>query len=129
MATTYTWAVNTLDRELSDGYVSTVHYTVNAADDTYSAGAYGSVGLERPETLVPYADLTESQVIEWVKAALGGDEKVTEIQDALQAQLDEQRTPTKGQGKPWSLMQRPDPMISKAWRTRLTCNEVSCAMA
>nr|BAR39204.1 hypothetical protein [uncultured Mediterranean phage uvMED] len=75
---------------------------MNAADDTYSAGAYGSVGLERPETLIPYADLTESQVIEWVKTALGGDEKVTEIQTALQAQLDEQRTPTKGQGKPWS---------------------------
>nr|BAR39261.1 hypothetical protein [uncultured Mediterranean phage uvMED] len=102
MATTFTWAVSTLDRELADGFVGNVHYTVNAADDTYSAGAYGSVGLERPETLIPYADLTESQVIEWVKTALGGDEKVTEIQTALQAQLDEQRTPTKGQGKPWS---------------------------
>ena len=102
MATTFTWAVNTLDRELADGFVSNVHYTVNAADDTYSAGAYGSVGLERPETLIAYADLTESQVIEWVKTALGGDEKVTEIQTALQAQLDEQRTPTTGQGKPWS---------------------------
>ena len=34
MATTYTWAVNTLDRELSDGYVSTVHYTVNAMQTT-----------------------------------------------------------------------------------------------
>jgi|TARA_R100000479_G_scaffold174886_1_gene124401 hypothetical protein len=101
MATTFTWAVNTLDRELSDGYVSTVHYTVNAADDTYSSGAYGSVGLERPETLIPYADLTESQVIEWVKTALGGDEKVTEIEAALQKQLDEQRTPTKGSGTPW----------------------------
>ena len=102
MATTFTWAVNTLDRELADGFVSNVHYTVNAADDTYSAGAYGSVGLERPETLIAYADLTESQVIEWVKAAIGGDEKVTEIQTALQAQIDEQRTPTTGQGKPWS---------------------------
>ena len=102
MATTFTWAVNTLDRELADGFVGTVHYTVNAADDTYSAGAYGSVGLERPETLIAYADLTESQVIEWVKAAIGGDEKVTEIQTALQAQIDEQRTPTTGQGKPWS---------------------------
>jgi len=102
MATTYTWAVNTLERELSDGYVSTVHYTVSAADDSHSAGAYGSVGLERPETLIPYAELTESQCIEWVKAALGGDEKVESIQSALQAQLDEQRTPTKGSGTPWN---------------------------
>ncbi len=102
MSTTFTWAVSTLDRELADGFVSTAHYTVNAKDDSYSAGAYGSVDLERPETLIPYADLTESQVIEWVKTALGGDEKVTEIEAALEAQLGEQRTPTKGQGKPWS---------------------------
>ena len=102
MATTFTWSVNTLDRELADGYVTTVHYTVNAADDAYSAGAYGSIGLERPETLIPYSELTEAQVIEWTKAALGGEEKVTEIQAALQAQIDQQRTPTKGSGTPWT---------------------------
>ena len=34
--TTFTWAVSTLDRQLSDGYVSTVHYTVSATDGTYS---------------------------------------------------------------------------------------------
>jgi hypothetical protein len=99
--TTFTWAIAQLDRETADGFVFTAHYTVNAADGTYTAGAYGSVGFERPETLVPYADLTEEQVIGWVKEALGGDEKVTEIQDALQAQLDEQRTPSKASGKPW----------------------------
>ena len=40
--------------------------------------------------------------LELVKTALGGEEKVTEIEAALQAQLDEQRTPTKASGKPWS---------------------------
>jgi len=100
--TTFTWAIAQLERETADGYVFTAHYTVNAADGTYTAGAYGSVGFERPETLVPYADLQEEQVIGWVKEALGGDEKVTEIQAALQAQLDEQRTPSKASGKPWA---------------------------
>ena len=99
--TTFTWAIAQLERETADGYVFTAHYTVNAADGTYTAGAYGSVGFERPETLIAYADLTEEQVIGWVKEALGGDEKVTEIQAALQAQLDEQRTPSKASGKPW----------------------------
>ena len=105
MSTTFTWSVSTLDRTVADGIVGTVHYTVDAADDTYSSGAYGSVSLEAPaegDTVIPYADLTEAGVIEWVKAALGGDEKVTEIQTALQTQLDEQRTPTVAQGKPWS---------------------------
>ena len=105
MSTTFTWSVSTLDRTVADGIVNTVHYTVSAADDTYSSGAYGSVGLEAPaegDTVIPYADLTEAGVIEWVKTALGGDEKVTEIQAALQAQIDEQRTPTKATGTPWS---------------------------
>jgi len=100
--TTCTWAIANLDRETSDGFVFTAHYTVSAADGTYSAGAYGSIGFERPENLVPFADLTEEQVIGWVKEALGGDEKVAEIEAALQAQIDEQRAPTKSAGVPWN---------------------------
>lgn len=101
MASTFTWKVANLERETADGYVYTVHYTVNAADDTYSAGAYGSLGLERPEgELIPFADLTEELVVGWVKEKLT-QEKVAEIEAALQAQLDEQRQPTKAAGVPW----------------------------
>lgn len=100
--TTFTWAIANLERETDDGFVFTAHYTVSAADGTYSSGAYGSIGFERPENLVPFADLTEEQVIGWVKEALGGDEKVAEIEAALQAQIDEQRTPTKASGTPWA---------------------------
>ena len=101
MATTFTWSIATLERETSDGYVYTAHYRVDAADDTYTAGAYGSVGLERPETLIPYSSLTNEQVTGWVQTAIGGEEKVAEIEAALQAQLDEQRQPTKANGVPW----------------------------
>ena len=100
--TTFTWAIANLERETEDGFVFTAHYTVSAADGTYSAGAYGSIGFERPENLVPFADLTEEQVIGWVKEALGGDEKVAEIEAALQSQIDEQRAPTKSAGVPWN---------------------------
>jgi len=101
MATTNTWKIAQLDRETADGYVFTAHYTVNATDETYSAGAYGSLGFEKPETLVAYSELTEEVVIGWVKDQLTA-EKVTEIEAALQAQLDEQKTPTKASGTPWS---------------------------
>lgn len=102
-ATTFTWAVSNLERETADGYVYTVHYTVNAKDDTYSAGAYGSIGLERPEGdgMVPFADLTQEIVIGWVKEKFGA-EKVAEIEAALQAQLDEQHAPSKASGLPWA---------------------------
>ena len=101
-STTFAWAIANLERETSDGFVFTAHYTVSAADETYSAGAYGSIGFERPEDLLPFADLTEEQVIGWVKEALGGNEKVAEIETALQAQIDEQRAPTKSAGVPWN---------------------------
>ena len=100
--TTFTWSVSQLERETADGFVFTAHYTVNAADDTYNAGAYGSIGFERPETLIAFADLTEEVVIGWVKEAIGGDDKVAEVEAALQAQLDEQKAPTKASGTPWS---------------------------
>lgn len=102
--TTYTWAVNTMDRQLSNGAVQTVHYTINATDGTYSAGAYGSVGLDQPESdddLTPYADLTEEWAIAATQAKLGGAEKVAEIEAALQVQIDQQRTPVRGTGTPW----------------------------
>lgn len=100
MATTFSWKVANLERETQDGFVYNVHYTVNADDGTYSAGAYGSLGLERPDDLIPFDDLTEEMVVGWVKEKFG-DEKVAEIEQALQAQLDEKHAPTKAAGVPW----------------------------
>jgi len=107
--TTYSWKVANLERNVADGKVYTVHYTVNALSDQvdpnsesggfYSAGAYGSLGFDG-EVTTPYGDLTEEIVIGWVKEQLGA-EKVTEIEAALQAQLDEQAAPTKASGVPW----------------------------
>lgn len=99
--TTFTWAIANLERETADGFVFTAHYTVNAADGTYTSGAYGSIGFQRPDDLIPFAELTEELVVDWVQEALGGDEKVAEIEAALQAQLDEQHNPTKAAGVPW----------------------------
>ena len=100
--TVFTWKIAQLERETDDGFVFTSHYTVDANDGTYSAGAYGSVGFERPENLIPFADLTEEQVITWTQEAIGGAEKVAEIEAALQCQLDEQHHPTKAAGVPWA---------------------------
>jgi len=103
MATTFNWAVANLERHTADGIVYTVHYTVSAEDGTYNAGAYGSIGLEAPaegDTPIPFADLTEEIVVGWVHDQFG-EEKVAEVEAALQAQLDEQHAPSKASGTPW----------------------------
>jgi hypothetical protein len=107
--TTFTWKVANLERNVADGKVYTVHYTVNALSDQvdpssesggfYSAGAYGSLGFDG-EVTTPFADLTEEVVVGWVKEQIGA-EKVAEIEAALQAQIDEKVAPTKAAGVPW----------------------------
>jgi len=102
--TTFTWNITQLDRNTADGIVFAAHYTLDAADDTYSSGAYGSVGLEAPaegDPVIPYADLTTEVVVGWVKEQIGA-ESIGKIEETLQAQLDEQRAPTKASGVPWS---------------------------
>ena len=100
---TKTWQVNTLERELADGYVKKVIYRVNGADGTYSFRATGEVHLPKPDTLVPYADLTEATVLGWVKAKLDADNAgtVAAIETAVENGENEQKTPTIGVGKPW----------------------------
>jgi hypothetical protein len=103
MTTNFTWAVANMEHYTSDGVVFVCHYTVGANDGTYSSSAYNSVGLEKPEpgNMIPYADLTEEIVVGWVKDHFGA-EKVGKIEAALQAQIDEQRHPSKATGVPWA---------------------------
>jgi len=91
--TTIAWNIAQLERHTADGIVMTVHYTVDANDGTYSAGAYGSLALEQPDPdeIIPYASLTPEIVIGWVKDKLN----VEEIEAALQAQQDEKHGATK----------------------------------
>ena len=101
MSITKKWEVNTLERNLGDGYVSKVIYRVKGIDgEEEKLRATGEVELERPETLIPYKDLTESKVLEWVKAKLGTDE-VTRVEKWLEDEIALINAPVTGTGKPW----------------------------
>ena len=107
MANTFVWKIANLDRNLSDNFAHTAHFTVTAISDqvdsegnAYNSGAYGSVGLDRPDTLADFEDLTEADIVAAVQAKLGGAEKVTEIQDALAGRITEQINPSQASGTP-----------------------------
>jgi hypothetical protein len=102
MKTTVIWRIANLERKTADGVVMTAHYTIDASDGTYSAGAYGSMELEHLDEgeMIPFGKLTEEICIGWVKKKLT-EEKVKEIEIALQTQLDEQHAPSKATGVPW----------------------------
>ena len=104
MAITKTWEVNTLERELADGYVKKVIYRVKGIDGSEEkARRTGEVELEKPETLIPYKDLTESTVLGWVKTKLDADQTgtVSAIEKSLEDEIALINTPVTSTGKPW----------------------------
>jgi len=95
----YQWNVIQMDRLTSDGFVVTVHYTVNAVDGDYSASTYGTVGYTQEEgNIIPFDSLTPEIVIGWVKDSLGQET----VEEALAAQIDAQKNPVQLSGLPWS---------------------------
>jgi trans-2-enoyl-CoA reductase len=106
--------INTIDRVLNEDDLAdvckTVHYSfvkneiVGEGDDaiTYSASNIGTVGLDAPdsENFTAYADITEEDVQGWVEAKIGVD-RLAQIEAGLDAQIAEQKTPTKATGLPW----------------------------
>ena len=104
MAITKKWEVNTLERELADGYVKKVIFRVKGIDGSEEkARRTGEVNLEKPETLIPYKDLTESTVLGWVKAKLDADMTgtVAAIEKSLEDEIALINTPVTETGKPW----------------------------
>ena len=93
-----TWTISTLDRRTSDGFVTTAHWRATAVDGEHAASVYGSCGWSEGQPVVPYANLTEEQVLAWCWAS-GVDKDATEA--ALAAQIEAQKNPVQAAGVPW----------------------------
>jgi len=95
---TITWSVPQLDRQTSNGFVTTAHWRADAIDGNYSASTYTTSSWADGTPTTPYADLTEETVLDWIWA--NGVDK-TEVEASLQAQIDAQKNPVTATGVPW----------------------------
>lgn len=107
MTNTYTWKIVALDahpqQDGKENVIVTVHWVVDATDGTTTGRYAGATGVSyNPDTsFTPYANLTESQLIGWVKDALG-DEGVANVEKDLDAQIDHHNNRPVSQALPWS---------------------------
>jgi hypothetical protein len=104
MAIIYNWLVANCEHDIATGGINVVHWRVSAeetvGEDTYTASAYGTVGLtpdpDAPD-FVPYADVTEADAQAWVWDSV--DQAETEAN--LAANIEAQKNPTEASGLPW----------------------------
>ena len=73
MAITKTWSITDLEREISDNYICWVHWCLKGTEGDKTVEITGQTKLERPDTLVDYATLTEETVLGWVKAKINSE--------------------------------------------------------
>jgi hypothetical protein len=94
-----TWNIYQLDRQTSDGFVTTAHWQANATDGEYSASVYSTCSWSEGTATIPYASLTQETVLGWIWAN-GVDKDATEA--ALFAQIELQKNPVIAKGVPWN---------------------------
>jgi hypothetical protein len=95
---TTTWNISQLDRQTSDGFVTTAHWQATAVDGEHSASIYATCSWSDGTPTVAYADLTQEQVLGWIWAN-GVDKDAVEA--SLAAQIEAQKNPTTATGVPW----------------------------
>ena len=94
-----TWNISQLDRQTSDGFVTTAHWQATATDGDYSASVYSTCSWQPGTPTIPYANVTEAEVLAWCYAS-GVDKDATEA--ALVQQIELQKNPVTATGTPWS---------------------------
>ena len=95
---TTTWTISQLDRRTSDGFVTTAHWQATAVDGDYSASIYSTCSWSEGQPTVPYASLTQDQVLGWCWTS-GVDKAATEA--ALAQNIAMQKNPVSAAGVPW----------------------------
>lgn len=96
------FTISQLDRQTTDNFVTTVHWTAAQTDGEYSASTYSTASFAKEDgvNLIPYEDLTPEDVVRWVKESLGED-GVAAIDLALANNIALQKSPLVATGTPW----------------------------
>jgi hypothetical protein len=100
MATQFTWTINQLNclahSEGLQDVINVIHWTYNATDvdetgKEWFSSVYGTANVEQPnpQNFIPYADVTEDQVISWLEQVL----PVADMQVSLLQNIELQKHP------------------------------------
>jgi hypothetical protein len=96
---TTTWQVTQTDYDIATGFIFCAHWTCTATDGTYTASAYSTCSFAAATPSIPYASVTEQDVLNWIWANGVGKDTV---EASLQSQIDLLKNPVQAAGVPWS---------------------------
>ena len=93
------WTISTTNYDVATGFITCAHWTATAVDGDFTASIYSTCSWAAGTPTIPYADVTEAEVLDWCWAS-GVDKDATEA--ALAAQIEAQKNPVTATGTPWT---------------------------
>ena len=89
------WNILTLEQIRENGFVTEVRYIVNATDNNITVSKTGIVKFKQVEgNFIPFENLTQQEVVEWVKEKLGAGE-LQRLTEELQEEIQSKTNPQK----------------------------------
>lgn len=95
---TYNWQILNLNRNTSDGFIKVAHWQCTGADGDITSSVYATVSFEDGTPTIPYDNVTEAEVLNWIWAN-GVDKDATEA--SIAARIEELKNPVEASGLPW----------------------------
>jgi hypothetical protein len=99
--TTITWKITDMLRNVSDGLVTRVGWKAVAVDGSIEVPMRGAVSVSRTASFIPFEQVTEEQVLAWVKAC----PETASVEAVLTKQVADVKAhvATKASGVPWAV--------------------------
>jgi hypothetical protein len=93
-----TWIITQLEHKIANKFVTVAHWTATATDENYSSSESNVCGWPDGEPTIPYDELTQDIVLDWIWAN-GVDKEA--IETILTSQIELQKNPVRSTGLPW----------------------------
>jgi hypothetical protein len=93
-----TWTITQLEHKIANKFVTVAYWTATATDENYSSSESNVCGWPDGEPTIPYDELTQDIVLDWIWAN-GVDKEA--IETILTSQIELQKNPVRSTGLPW----------------------------
>lgn len=96
--TTYNWQILNLDRKTADGFIQVAHWQCTGEDEGITSSVYATCSFEDGAVNIPYADVTQANVLDWIWAN-GVDKDAVEA--SIADRIESLKNPVQASGLPW----------------------------
>ena len=98
---TYTWSALNTEYDTATGGITVIHWRCDGVDGDYSASSYGTTSHTpdaEADGFIAYDSVTEANCIAWAQAEVNQ----ADVEAAIAAKIEADKTPTSAAGVPWA---------------------------